>query len=271
VSLSNLANLDFPPPGFDFWRSAREMGEKAVAYANKELKEAENTYKNVAKEVREFQSSMIRLNEMAQEFRAKEGFFIPNFDVEEFTQKLHTEIEVILEELKAEFCEPLPEDQTERYIQREKAVNRALDKTEGALVKVYKMFGVREFEVREKFNHLRPHIKHVVLVTANLIDNHPELVTTLLVTGVILIIPESWFLRPLLRSFGFGPLGPAKGSAAAWAQRYFFRTTIPEGSWFSFLQRAGMKWDLPGKFKIPFGIGAGIAGFLFAGCHGRRR
>jgi hypothetical protein len=42
-------------------------------------------------------------------------------------------------------------------------------------------------------------------------DEHPVLVTTVLVTGALLLIPEQWFLGPLLRLFGFGPYGPVKG------------------------------------------------------------
>ena len=42
----------------------------------------------------------------------------------------------------------------------------------------------------------------------NLIINHPGL----FISVALLLIPETWFLRPLLRIFGFGPLGPVKGN-----------------------------------------------------------
>ena len=79
----------------------------------------------------------------------------------------------------------------------------------------------------------------------------------------VLAIPESWILRPFVRMFGFGTGGPVKGtlkrqnhtfetqvdavgSAAAWMQRYFFGAEVPSGSWFAWLQAAGMgtmpKW-----------------------------
>ncbi|KAK7681796.1 hypothetical protein QCA50_015143 [Cerrena zonata] len=44
----------------------------------------------------------------------------------------------------------------------------------------------------------------------------------------------------VLRGLGFGSAGPVKGSIAAWAQNFFFGAAVPEGSWFSLLQRAGM-------------------------------
>ena len=59
------------------------------------------------------------------------------------------------------------------------------------------------------------------------------------------------------------------GSGAAWAQRFFFREAIPEGSWFATLQSAGMKWVVPGLGKIigiPIAIGGGILGSIGLGC-----
>ena len=135
-------------------------------------------------------------------------------------------------------------------------------------------------------------------------EQHPELFETLAIAGVMLIIPESWFLRPLFMVFGMSPEGPVEGafflgrlfvhasytnayvsymrptphevllmraflrfcissshhirgyspalhtraqtefsssgSLVAWAQGRFYGAYIPEGSWFSQLQRAGM-------------------------------
>jgi len=50
----------------------------------------------------------------------------------------------------------------------------------------------------------------------NLVDKHPVLVEILVFTVIGMIIPEAeaaWILRPLLRAFGFGPLGPVKGKS----------------------------------------------------------
>ena len=46
------------------------------------------------------------------------------------------------------------------------------------------------------------------------------------------------------------------GSSAAWAQRTFWGAAVKKGSWFSALQRAGMKGTAPRK--VIGGIGAGI-------------
>ena len=42
-------------------------------------------------------------------------------------------------------------------------------------------------------------------------EQHPVLFGTLVFAGIAVLIPESWFLRPLLRSVGFGLNGPIRG------------------------------------------------------------
>lgn len=49
------------------------------------------------------------------------------------------------------------------------------------------------------------------------------------------------------------------GSVASGAQRYFYGAAVKKGSWFSNLQRAGMKVVPPGtEKKVVGGIGAGV-------------
>ena len=43
-------------------------------------------------------------------------------------------------------------------------------------------------------------------------EQHPELFETVAIAGVMLIIPESWFLRPLFMVFGMSPEGPVEGT-----------------------------------------------------------
>lgn len=52
---------------------------------------------------------------------------------------------------------------------------------------------------------------YLVASTGDLAEQHPVLLGALLVSATLMIIPESWLLRPLLRLFGFGPYGPVKG------------------------------------------------------------
>ena len=111
-------------------------------------------------------------------------------------------------------------------------------------------------------------------------EQYPQLLPTLAFSVAALLIPESWILRPFLSLFGFGPIGPVKGarkyqnrtieaeravgSAAALLQRLFWGRAVASGSWFSWLQAAGMgtipKWA--GLVKVPLVIGGLLATLL---------
>lgn len=52
------------------------------------------------------------------------------------------------------------------------------------------------------------------MLLGDLGEQHPCLFLAMMIAGVMLMTPESWFLRPLLRIFGMAPEGPVKG---AWA------------------------------------------------------
>ncbi|CAA7259092.1 unnamed protein product [Cyclocybe aegerita] len=244
-----------PPWWFDFWSEAKKLGNRATEYAQNALKAAADEYPDVSANIQDFKVSVERLVNSTEVFdQPRDVFAITGFDMGEFTEKFSLEIERELEKLKKELQEPLPEDATERSRKREAAVSVVLDHIEGVLVRVYRMYNVPELEVRAKFGEVRPHIKHVVLVVGNVADKHPMLVELLIFSAITVVFPEGWILRPALRLLGFGSAGPVGGSAAAWAQRFFFRRAIPAKSWFSMLQRAGM--TEPGilkKIKILFG------------------
>ncbi|KAF8161194.1 hypothetical protein B0H34DRAFT_796021 [Crassisporium funariophilum] len=233
------------PTDFDVWRSAKEMGEQALRYTDTMFKQASIEFTSAVDQINEFKDTMAQVVSSAKDLRidGQNQLVARGFDHEVFTQKLSIQLTQVLEDLQAEFSEPLPEDQTERYRQRAVIITRALDKVEDALVTVYNMWDVDEATTREKFSHVKPHLNHVLLVTGNLIDNHPVIVTTLMISGALMILPEGFILRPLLQMFGFGPAGPVEGSVAAAAQRFFFGAEVPAGSWFGMLQRAGMKWS----------------------------
>lgn len=50
------------------------------------------------------------------------------------------------------------------------------------------------------------------MALGNLADNHPEIVEIILFSAAIFILPEYALLRPIVRVFGIGPIGPIKGS-----------------------------------------------------------
>jgi len=226
------------PPNFDFWRSAKDLGDKANIYKEKILREAAADYAPIAYKINEFQETMNRVVTSAE---AMAPLILQHVDLEEFQNRLVAELSRGLEGLKEELSEPLPENQTERYHQQAIRFARALDIAEDELVNVCGFWKIPEADVRMKFGDIKPHLNHGLLITANLVNNHPVLFETLLFSAVIIIIPQGLILRPILTLFGFGPSGPIKGSFAAFAQRFFFGAAVKEGSWFSMLQRAGMK------------------------------
>ncbi|TFK44810.1 hypothetical protein BDQ12DRAFT_36758 [Crucibulum laeve] len=240
---------------FDFWRAAKELGDTLTAYTDKELHDAANRYNVAAEKITEFKGEILQVVSNTQSLAKGLSAALEEhgFTLDDISEKLSLEFALVMEEMKTELSEPLPEDQTDRYRVRATMISISLQKVENAFVKVMAMCAISESDARSRFQELRPGIEHVLLITGNFIDNHPQLVEIILFSGAALIIPESWFLRPLLSLFGFGPYGPVKGSTAAWAQRTFWGGAVKEGSWFARMQSAGMK--LP-KTKI--------AGFLAA-------
>lgn len=156
------------PPGFDFWKEAEKLGQKAIDYADRNLTTTVLQFPSVADRIAEFKASVQDLVRNAEALGPAHGSLVArtniNINLEEFSQRLSDQIDIILEELKAEFAEPLPEDRSEGYKKREEAVDRALDKLEGAFVEVYGHWQVPEAEARERFSHVKPQIRRVVLL-----------------------------------------------------------------------------------------------------------
>ena len=184
----------------------------------------------------------------------------------------------ILAHLKKAFPPP---DQAPSHEARQEMVTSVLDRAEQGLQGFARKHGMSEDgleNLRSSFDRLKPHVEKLVVITGtpppvaalqfvsepsllgDLIEQHPVLFSTLVFSAAAMLIPESWFLRPLLSLMGYGPYGPIKGeqlindyrqagfsynwspgSPAAWAQRRFWGAAVSKGSWFAFLQRAGMK------------------------------
>lgn len=49
--------------------------------------------------------------------------------------------------------------------------------------------------------------------SGDLAEQHPEMLVTVLISGVLLVLPEGFILRPILGLFGFGPYSPVKGTS----------------------------------------------------------
>ncbi|PPQ93785.1 hypothetical protein CVT25_013494, partial [Psilocybe cyanescens] len=203
------AGIDAPPPDFDFWKSAQKLGENAMGFV-KTLKGQSIKDAVPQERMEELWRGMKGLIDSAAvlqtDIQAQDGSVVrrSDLDITELYEQLKEEIDKVVAQLMEEFQEPLPEDQTERFKVREAGVTRALDMIEDALVLVYENWGITEFEARQKFSHVKPHIQHVILVIGNIADHHPLIVGVVLSTVIRLIFPELSIIRLILRVFGFG-------------------------------------------------------------------
>jgi hypothetical protein len=156
------AHQVFSPVTFDFWFEARKLGDAIVHYADKEIEKAAATYTVVGDKINDFKTTMVHLvattTEIAEKMRSV------GVDLEKLSEKLAVELDTALEELKVEFSQPLPEDETPSQATRDKMVTSALSKVEDAIVRVTAVWGVSEDTSRTHFKELEPHVKSVLFI-----------------------------------------------------------------------------------------------------------
>ncbi|KIY61323.1 hypothetical protein CYLTODRAFT_495310 [Cylindrobasidium torrendii FP15055 ss-10] len=103
-------------------------------------------------------------------------------------------------------------------------------------------YDLPEDETRDSWNNFAHEFLQLLRLIGEFVKAHPTLVANILFfigTGFLgSAVPV--FLRPILAFFGFGAQGVMRGTAAAWAQRYFWGGAVGAGTWFAQLQRAGM-------------------------------
>jgi len=253
----------------DFWESAIHLGDRVQNYTLELIHNAGASNATLAIQLDDFKDTMLELVSGVQALRAavqsSAQAHATGISLEEISEKLSVELAVILEEFKREFPSP---DKATHHKEREEMISRALSKVEDSLVRVLS-FGMSEADTRAHFRVIKRHAQVLLVLTGDLAEQHPILLETLLFSGAIMCLPEMWLLRPFLGLFGFGPYGPVKGSAAAWAQRRFWGAAVAKGSWFAHLQSAAMKFKIPpgsGKKIIGgIGLGVGVVGSLL-GC-----
>ncbi|EIW81951.1 hypothetical protein CONPUDRAFT_152843 [Coniophora puteana RWD-64-598 SS2] len=229
----------FHSPEPDFWKDATALEGKFKEYADRLIKQAKTSYKDVARSFDDVNQRVQYIVEASAELRNSIALKAraQDFTFEHFSEELSKQLGGALEELREEFP---PTNQAPGHERRREMVERALAKVEERMLAVARKFGLDEADVHKFFAAAGPHIVDVVTTTGDIVQQHPVLVTTVLSAVVGLIIPESLILRPIFSLFGFGPYGPVKGTAAAGIQRWLYGAAVPAGSWFSILQRVGM-------------------------------
>jgi len=264
-----------------FFQRARELGEAAQRYGAKLMDDAAARSKDMRKKIGELKDRMeaivhgaTALHELQistikrRAKRSSDDSDQSPVSTDDMAGDLERAFEKVLEELKVMF--PAPE-KASGHEERQKVVSVALEKAGAALISVCAEHQMDEERVRSLWQTIRAAIEKLVVLLGDLVEQHPDLLSALLFTFAVMLIPEYWVLRPLLRLFGFGPIGPVKGTAASWAQRVFYGAAVNKGSWFAYLDKAAMTLKAPGWAGWLGGLlGLGLGGGLFASCGGRK-
>ncbi|CAK5275304.1 unnamed protein product [Mycena citricolor] len=242
---SSSYNLD------NFWTDLRNLGDGARSYSEgviaDAVKQSEQLKAGVA-EFRDYAEKALDASTVLLNLAAPDASLIEKrgdqhtlaLTQSEIVADLENALEAVVQELQAMFPAP---DLAPGHAQRLEVVTIALDKAGAALIGVLAEHGYNKTRVSEHWNAtLAPAISGLTVLLGDFAEQNPNLFAALLFLLAAMMLPAPFFLlRPLLRLFGFGPLGPVQGSTAAWAQRLFFGANVPKGSWFAMLQRAGMK------------------------------
>lgn len=241
----------------DFWSRAFSFAKEMEKYGEELMHNVTSQLPTAAAEVARFKEAMQLAVGTTAKLKEDISLVVEaqGVKLEAFSEEFGEQLKILLDQLQTAFPPP---DKAPSHADRSARVHKILEEVENVLVRVASKYGIEEAVIRSHFDAIKSHVEVVIVTAGDLIEQHPQIAEAILFSGVAMLIPESWLLRPLLGLFGFGPGGPVKGSIAAWAQKVFYGAVVPKGSWFSHLQRATM-------MKVPAGIGKKIVGAIGAG------
>ncbi|KAN0098015.1 hypothetical protein V8E55_002461 [Tylopilus felleus] len=240
-ALQAFVELKLTPEPFHFWDIVKTSGQKlqdCVSY----LLNAAASYFN-STHFTEITSAMNEIVNATTIFRNNiQGSL---HDQQITFDTLTAELEGIFMTIVNDLKKIPPPDKAPGHPERAEMVDKVLHDTTQALTKLATRYGFQEEAVTTYMLVLKPHVHALVVAVGDINEQHPELLSFLVFSVAILLVPEAWILRSFLSVFGFGPAGPIKGSPAAWMQSRFLGGTVKSGSWFSWLQSAGMlsRWN----------------------------
>jgi vacuolar-type H+-ATPase subunit H len=148
----------------DFWKEAKDLGEKAIKSSEKLFNDAVGT---ASEKIQEFKHTLTEIVSKTEALRheVQDEITKHNLTLEDISDRLSDELAIVFKELQTEFSEPLPENKTERYKCRETIVSSAMSKIEDAFVKVAAIWQMSEDKARTSFQTISPHIQKIVLIT----------------------------------------------------------------------------------------------------------
>lgn len=242
-------NFNWPTETFLDWDGSiiRDLLEKstaardvALAYVTEERQKFAELHTDVKEKLRTLDQDVRNMVDSAKKLN---GVF-EGVDHEKVSQGWTTIQETVSSQIQDEF--PLLEE-APRHERRKEHIIRILEKVEDQLVLVLGPYtSTPEEELRKLFATISALIVKILVTIGDIIEQYPMAAEMLLMgISIMLLGSAPPFLQTLLSLFGFGPAGPIKGTAASWAQRYFWGAAVQQGSWFALLQHMGMKGVAP--------------------------
>lgn len=239
--------LHFPHMGeSDFWNDVIDLGPNIQRFTDKLFHHATELYPS--EKITEFRQSVGNVTSTATALvlAAVEQSGRP-LDVS-ILEELGDIFSVLFGDLTEMFP---PSEETPGHENRTVMINTVLGRVEESFLQLAIKYGGDEEHLKSYCTALKSDVQYIVVIIGDLAEQHPDLANALLFAAITPLLPGiaaallpgiegSWLLRQVLRIIGFGPLGPMKGRAAAWLQRWLFGPIIPKGSWFSALQRLAM-------------------------------
>ncbi|KAK7062109.1 hypothetical protein R3P38DRAFT_2833463 [Favolaschia claudopus] len=194
------------------------LGEATRKYGEKVLNDAMESSKEVQEKIGELKNAMnavLHASKEMDELGASRS--VQKRDMkEDFAKELHSALEKVAKELEIMFPPP---DEASGHEDRQRVVQVALGKAGTEVKRVCIEHGMDQERVEAHWESFSMIVEKLVVLLGDLFEQHPDLFSALFITISLMLIPESLLLRPVLSLFGFGPLGPGKGTAASWAQR----------------------------------------------------
>ncbi|KAK7062092.1 hypothetical protein R3P38DRAFT_2833376 [Favolaschia claudopus] len=250
----------------DFWRRARELGEATRKYGEKLLNDATELPGEVREKIGELKNAMdavLHASKDMEELGAS-GLVQKRDMKEDLARELHSALEEVVKELEIKFPPP---NEASGHEKRQRVVQVALGKAGTKVKQLCMEHGMDQERVEAYWASTSAVIEKLVVLLGGI----PTLLGALLITISLLLIPESFLLRPVLSLFGFGPLGPGKGTAASWAQHVFYGAAVPKGSWFAYLDSVAMTLKPASWWGWVGGLVTGAAGAILFGSCGKRK
>lgn len=258
----------------DVWATMRQGAPFLHKYANDLFDTAAETNKDVAARVNIIKALLQAVEDDVQEFHksfrvlspAEGGSEAPSLG--QVSEEIDRAFEKILKRVHETFPAP---NEAAHHDDRQRLIERILKEAEIELFEILcvKHKLVDEEAFRRFWRGVSPIIERIVVTTGDLLEQHPRLTEFVVTAVVFMLVPESWFTKPLLRLIGFGPLGPVKGSLAAWAQRVFYGANVGTKTIFAYLQSAAMRYGTPIFIKVvaSLGLALGIVTSTWSLCH----